>query len=142
MCKEKRSFFQVVDMSGNEPKTKISFNPTVVQFWAMLFAKLAGLVVLVWGLMLFAADWQFQKSLKKFHEDVRPGIIETIESEVSDHASLPAHEGVIERITAREIHDAAVDEKLIAIETRQMEQKTQASRIESKIDRLLEGNGG
>ncbi|HET6454544.1 MAG TPA: hypothetical protein VFI02_09090 [Armatimonadota bacterium] len=125
-------------MSGDEPKTKISFNPTMVQFWGWSLFKAGALIIALWGGIAFVADYQFERSLKIFHEKAKPEIIKAIESSevhsedrLKIHADLPAHSGVIERI-----HTIETEVNVAATERAQIQSTVDSNA--RKLDRLLE----
>jgi len=125
-------------MSGDEPKTKISFNPTMVQFWGWTLFKAGAIIIALWGGIAFVADYQFERSLKIFHEKAKPEIIKAIEdSEIhtgerlQTHAEQPAHGEVIERI-----HTIENEVGIAASERAQIQSVVDGNA--RKLDRLLE----
>ena len=102
-------------MEGTAPKVTYSINPAAWQFWAWMIGTAATIVIFGWGSISFVAGRAFDERLRQFHEIAKPEIGELVRREVAIHAALPAHTGVIERITAREIRDSAADEQIAAI---------------------------
>jgi len=125
-------------MSGSEPKAKISINPTVWQF----LLTMAGLIAIVWSGIAFIASYTIDGKLKIFHDEVRPKLHQKIVDEIAVHDDKPSHNGVIERITTGEIHDAQVDEKLISIEQRQIDMKTKMAEDKNDLIREIRNAGG
>jgi hypothetical protein len=141
MCREKRSFFQVVDMSGNEPKTKVSFNPTMLQFVGWSVTKIIFACGVMWAIMTFAAEWQFQKSLKEFHDVAQPEIENIIDGKIYEHR-IEAEKPWTERMHNLESHAQVTDQKLSDMERRQVEQGETIKSIDLNVRRILENGGG
>jgi len=127
MCDEKRAWFGVIDMTGEDPKTKYSFNPSAIQWWAWMFGKTIAIIAGLWLGVSWVAGGVFDTHLKAFHREAKPAIkllvTETMESHERSHVTL-------ERVHDIERHNAGVDEKL-----GNMEEKL--DNIEGKIDILI-----
>lgn len=126
-------------MSGGEPKTKLSFNPSMIQFIGWSIGRLIVVVGALWALMIFAADWQFQRSLNLFHETARPAILESVDHAIEEHR-LAAEKPFLERIHEIESAQGKYVERMEAIQNTVNRNTTQLDRIDDKLDRLLENN--
>lgn len=137
MCNERREGLQVIDMGGDTPSKVVSINISSWRFWFWLGGRIAAVILVGWAVMTFTAEHVFEQQLDIFHQEVKPGVIEAMEKAVNDHASIPAHPGVIERITEREVHDAGVDGQLQAIQTNQNDFKQNFRDVNRKLDIII-----
>lgn len=131
MCDEKRSWFGVIDMTGGDPKTRYSFNPSAIQWWAWLFGKAVAIVIGLWLGVSWVAGSVFEDSLQEFHQIARPQFEVMMDDKIEAHGRIHVD---LERIHEIEKHNAKVDEKLV-----NMEKKLED--MDDKLDILIR-NGG
>ena len=91
MCDERRSFFQVVGMDGENPQPRISINPTVAQFWAGLIVSMIVIAGAIWGATAWVAgaafDQRFEQRMDEFHAQVVPQISDLIDARIESHTN-------------------------------------------------------
>ena len=128
-------------MSGEHPKTTYSFNPTAVQFWIWTIIKAASIVVGLGIGIKWVCQYEFLHELEKFHKEAKPAIYEAIDNRIEAHAAV-SEAPLIERMHVIESTTVRQEERTEGIQRQVDENRATLRRIETKVDRLLEHNGG
>lgn len=72
-------------MSGETPQTRISINPTALQFWVWAAAKIVAIAIGVFFFAQWVAGYTFKQSLEEFHEEAVPEIQEMVDERIHVH---------------------------------------------------------
>lgn len=135
MCTEKRGLFQVIDMTGDSPKTKYSFNPTAIQFWGWACAKMAALIVGLWIAVSFIAGYTFTENLTLFHDKAKPAIEKLIDEKIFLHEAIAP---TTERIHVIEAQQMVIQEQVKTLDETVKANGETLDKMDDKLDRLLE----
>lgn len=127
MCREKRSLFGIIDMSGEDPKTRYSFNPTAIQWWVWFGGKCVAIFLGLWLGIAWVSANVFDEQLREFHRVAQPQIHKLVEEHVASHESGHVTDARIDMI---EMHDAAVEQRLQSMEK-------QLDKMDGKLDILI-----
>jgi len=133
MAQERRAFFGKVDMAGSQPKRVYTLNPAAWQFWVAL----ATLVSFYLASLTFIVGREFDQRLNKFHEYVKPQIMQAIDAKVTAHAALPSHGTVLDEISAVKIRNAAADQRWVDLQKTLGEMKESQAEMNKKMDEIL-----
>ena len=127
MCGEKRSWFGIIDMAGDDPRTRYSFNPSAIQWWAWLLGKIVAIIVGLWLGVNWVAGSVFEDSLNEFHSIARPQFEIMMDDKIEGHMKSYV---TIERVHELEKHNERMDEKLSNVEKKLED-------IDDKLDILI-----